>query len=141
MKPRLISIAFAVVSGSIASVIAPVLAVRPALAQAATAQTWPTRPLTMVAPFAAGGTTDAIARIVAEGLNSQLGQPVIVENIGGAGGMTGANRVAKATPDGYQFLLGSVSTHAQSQSLYKKPPANLRTILDSTRSPATLDSP
>jgi tripartite-type tricarboxylate transporter receptor subunit TctC len=126
MKPRLISIVFAVAAGSIASVMTPVLAARPALAQAATAQTstvqtWPARPLTMVAPFAAGGTTDAIARIVAEGLNGQLGQPVIVENTGGAGGMTGANRVAKATPDGYQFLLGSVSTHAQSQSLYKKP--------------------
>src|SRR5947207_8295694 len=115
MKPRLISIAFAAASGSIASVMAPVLAARPALAQTSTVQTstvqaWPARPLTMVAPFAAGGTTDAIARIVAEGLNSQLGQPVIVENIGGAGGMTGANRVAKAVPDGYQFLLGSVST-------------------------------
>src|SRR4051812_6738267 len=98
MKPRLISTAFAVVSGSIASVMAPVLAARPALAQTSTAPAGRARRLPMVAPFAAGGTTDAIARIIAEGLNSQLGQPVIVENIGGAGGMTGANRVAKATP-------------------------------------------
>src|ERR1044071_1844470 len=60
------------------------------------AQDWPTRPMTMVAPFAAGGSTDAIARIVADGLSSQLHQPVIVKNIGGAGGMTGANPVAKA---------------------------------------------
>src|SRR5215210_6443400 len=90
-------------------------------AQLASAQDWPNRPLTMVAPFAAGGSTDAIARIVADGLSSQLQQPVIVENIGGAGGMTGANRVAKATPDGYQFVLGNVGTHAQNQSLYKKP--------------------
>ena len=71
-------------------------------AQLANAQDWPNRPLTMVAPFAAGGSTDAIARIVAEGLSNQLHQPVIVENIGGAGGMTGANRVAKAAPDGYR---------------------------------------
>ena len=75
----------------------------------------------MVAPFAAGGSTDAIARIVAEGLSTQLHQPVIVENIGGAGGMTGANRVAKAAPDGYQFVLGNVGTHAQNQTLYKAP--------------------
>ena len=75
----------------------------------------------MVAPFAAGGSTDAIARIVADGLSSQLHQPVIVENIAGAGGMTGTNRVAKAVPDGYQFVLGNVGTHAQNQSLYKKP--------------------
>src|ERR1700716_1229035 len=70
------------------------------------AQDWPNRPMTMVAPFAAGGSTDAIARIVADGLSSQLHQPVIVENIAGAGGMTGTNRVAKAVPDGYQFVLG-----------------------------------
>src|SRR5262245_27192054 len=87
----------------------------------ATAQDWPTRPMTLVAPFAAGGSIDAIARIVADGLSSQLGQPVIVENVGGAGGMTGANRVAKAAPDGYQFVLGNVGTHAQNQTLYKKP--------------------
>jgi tripartite-type tricarboxylate transporter receptor subunit TctC len=87
----------------------------------APAQEWPTRPLTMVAPFAAGGSTDAIARIVADGLSTQLQQTVIVENVGGAGGMTGANRVARATPDGYQFVLGNVGTHAQNQSLFKKP--------------------
>jgi tripartite-type tricarboxylate transporter receptor subunit TctC len=90
-------------------------------AGAQSTQSWPNRPLTMVAPFAAGGSTDAIARIVADGLSSQLGQPVIVENIGGAGGMTGANRVAKAAPDGYQFVLGNVGTHAQNQTLYKRP--------------------
>jgi tripartite-type tricarboxylate transporter receptor subunit TctC len=85
------------------------------------AQGFPSKPLTMVAPFAAGGTTDAIARIVADGLRIELGQPVIVENIGGAGGMTGSNRVAKAAPDGYQFVLGSLGTHAQNQSFYKRP--------------------
>jgi tripartite-type tricarboxylate transporter receptor subunit TctC len=95
-----------------------------ATAGSAAAQSWPNRSLTMVAPFAAGGSTDAIARIVADGLSSQLGQPVIVENIGGAGGMTGANRVAKAPPDGYQFVLGNVGTHAQNQTLYKTPAYN-----------------
>ena len=93
----------------------------------AKAEDWPTRPITMVAPFAAGGSTDAIARIVAEGLSSQLNQPVIVENVGGAGGTTGANRVAKAPPDGYQFVLGNVGTHAQNQTLYKTPLYNAET--------------
>lgn len=105
-----------------ASITAAVLAADPA-----PAQDWPTRAMTMVAPFAAGGSTDAIARIVADGLSSQLGQPVIVENVGGAGGMTGASRVAKATPDGYQFVLGNVGTHAQNQTLYKKPAYNAAT--------------
>src|SRR3954468_12831218 len=91
------------------------------LATPALSQDWPNRPLTMIAPFAAGGSTDAIARIVAEGLGAQLHQSVIVENVGGAGGMTGANRVAKAPPDGYQFVLGNVGTHAQNQTLYKAP--------------------
>jgi tripartite-type tricarboxylate transporter receptor subunit TctC len=91
------------------------------------AQSWPDRPLTMVAPFAAGGSTDAIARIIADGLSSQLHQPVVVENVSGAGGMTGANRVAKAAPDGYQFVLGNVGTHAQNQSLYKRPAYNAAT--------------
>jgi tripartite-type tricarboxylate transporter receptor subunit TctC len=106
----------AVASGRIACVIAATLAIHPALAE-----DWPSRPVTLVVPFAAGGTTDAIARIVADGLSTQLGQPVIVENVGGAGGMTGANRVAKATPDGYQFVLGSAGTHAHNQTLYKHP--------------------
>ena len=94
----------------------------------AEAQAWPTRQMTMVVPFAAGGSSDAIARIVADGLSGQLRQPVIVENIGGAGGMTGTNRVAKAAPDGYQFVLGNVGTHAQNQSLYKTPLYNARRI-------------
>jgi tripartite-type tricarboxylate transporter receptor subunit TctC len=113
---------FIPISASIAGMTAAVLAADPA-----PAQEWPTRPLTMVAPFAAGGSTDAIARIVADGLSSQLGQPVIVENVGGAGGMTGASRVAKAAPDGYQFVLGNVGTHAQNQTLYKRPAYNVAT--------------
>jgi tripartite-type tricarboxylate transporter receptor subunit TctC len=80
------------------------------------AQPWPNRPMTMVVPFAAGGASDVIARIVADGLRTELGQTVVVENIGGAGGMVGANRVANASPDGYQMVLGNVGTHAQNQT-------------------------
>jgi tripartite-type tricarboxylate transporter receptor subunit TctC len=85
------------------------------------AQEWPTRPVTMVIPFAAGGPQDGIGRIVAQRMGEILGQTVIVENVGGAGGMTGSDRVGRADPDGYQFVLGSVGTHAQNQLLYKKP--------------------
>jgi tripartite-type tricarboxylate transporter receptor subunit TctC len=93
-----------------------VLASAPALAQS-----WPERPLTMVIPFAAGGAVDVMGRILAARLTEILGQRVIIDNVGGAGGMSGAYRVAKATPDGYEFVLGSIGTHAQNQSLYKKP--------------------
>jgi len=92
-----------------------------AFAPPAAAADWPTRPMTMVVPFAAGGTADPIARVLAAGLSQVLGQQVIVENIGGAGGMIGANRVAKAPADGYQFVFGSSGTFAQSQTLYKHP--------------------
>src|SRR5262249_211022 len=70
------------------------------------AQTWPTRPVTMVVPYAAGGAVDTVGRIMAHGLSRALGQQVVIENIGGAGGMTGSGRAAKAAPDGYTFLLG-----------------------------------
>jgi tripartite-type tricarboxylate transporter receptor subunit TctC len=85
------------------------------------AETWPVRPLTMVVPFAAGGPMDAVARILQPALSDALHQQVIIENIGGAGGMLGAARVAKSAPDGYQFVLGNVGTHAVSQALYKNP--------------------
>ena len=87
----------------------------------AAAQDWPTRPITMVVPYSAGGTTDIIGRIFGSALSEILHQQVIIENVGGAGGMTGASRVAKAAPDGYQFALGNVGTHAQNQTLYKNP--------------------
>jgi tripartite-type tricarboxylate transporter receptor subunit TctC len=90
----------------------------------APAQNWPTRPMTMVVPYAAGGTADVVTRVVAGGLSQILGQQVVVENIGGGGGMIGAHRVAKAAPDGYTLVLGTVGTHAQGQTLYKKPPYN-----------------
>jgi tripartite-type tricarboxylate transporter receptor subunit TctC len=92
-----------------------------ALAGTASAQDWPTRPVTMVIPFAAGGPTDVLGRVMAERMSQILGQQVVVENVGGAGGMTGSARVAKAEPNGYQFVLGTVGTHAQNQTLYKKP--------------------
>src|SRR5258707_857400 len=92
---------------------------------AAFAQDWPTRPVTMVVPYAAGGPVDTVGRIMAQGLTEVLGQQVIVENVGGAGGMTGANRVAKATPDGYTFLLGGSATMTTVPALYgKKTPYN-----------------
>jgi tripartite-type tricarboxylate transporter receptor subunit TctC len=83
---------------------------------------WPTRPITMVVPFAAGGTVDPLGRVVAAGLSQVLGQRVIVENVGGAGGTLGTNRVAKGVPDGYQLVFGSAGPFAQSQSLYRHPP-------------------
>jgi tripartite-type tricarboxylate transporter receptor subunit TctC len=87
-------------------------------------ETWPTRPMTMIVPFAAGGTVDPLGRVLAAGLSQVLGQRVIVENVGGAGGTVGTNRVVKATPDGYQFVFGSAGPFAQSQSLYRHPPYN-----------------
>jgi tripartite-type tricarboxylate transporter receptor subunit TctC len=105
-----------------ASVLASILLSAPAAAQG-----WPSRPMTMVVPFAAGGGTDIMGRIMAAGLSDLLGQQVIVENAGGAGGMTGSYRVAKAAPDGYQFVLGTNGTHAQNQSLYKNPLYNAAT--------------
>lgn len=88
------------------------------------AQDWPARDLTLVVPFAAGGDDDILARMLAPRLSQFLGQPVNVENVPGAGGMTGAARVAKAAPDGYELLLGTSATHALSQILHKKPPYN-----------------
>jgi tripartite-type tricarboxylate transporter receptor subunit TctC len=85
------------------------------------AQDWPRRTTTMVVPFAAGSSIDVVGRILATRLGDSLGQPVVVENISGAGGMTGAARVAKAAPDGYQFLIGSQSTHVINQLVYKRP--------------------
>jgi tripartite-type tricarboxylate transporter receptor subunit TctC len=97
------------------------LAVGIAVVAPACAQEWPTRPVTMVIPYAAGSPADALGRVVGQHLSLQLHQPVIVDNASGAGGMIGANRVAKATPDGYLFIQGGMGTHALAQSLYKTP--------------------
>ena len=91
------------------------------------AQDWPTRPVTMVVPFAAGSGSDILGRIIGPRLGEQLGAPVIVEDVGGAGGMIGAARVMKANPDGYSFLLATAGTHAINQTLYKKPLYNAAT--------------
>ena len=85
------------------------------------AQIYPARPMTMIIPFAAGGPTDVLGRVMAQRMSEILGQQIVVENVGGAGGMTGSKRVADAAPDGYSFVLGTVGTHAQSQTMYKKP--------------------
>jgi tripartite-type tricarboxylate transporter receptor subunit TctC len=87
---------------------------------AAQAQTYPTRPITMVVPFAAGGTFDVVGRIIAVRMGELLGQSVIVENTTGAGGIVGVNRVVNAPPDGYTLLLGTSGTHAYNQTIYKK---------------------
>jgi tripartite-type tricarboxylate transporter receptor subunit TctC len=88
------------------------------------AQTYPSRPVTMVVTFPAGSGSDILARILGPSLSELLGQQVIIENVGGAGGITAAYRVARAAPDGYQFVLGGTDTFAQSQTLYKIPPYN-----------------
>lgn len=95
-----------------------------ALTAPVAAQGWPTRPLTLVAPGTPGSPSDVLARVLVPRLSELLGQPVIVENAGGAGGITGAARVARAAPDFHQFVLGNIGTHAQSQTLYKHPPYN-----------------
>jgi tripartite-type tricarboxylate transporter receptor subunit TctC len=100
------------------------LVVALALSSVAHAADWPTRTITMINPFAAGGPNDVVARLFAQRMGEILGQSVIIENVGGAGGMNGADRVAKAAPDGYTFLLGTVGTQAQNQSLFKKPAYN-----------------
>jgi tripartite-type tricarboxylate transporter receptor subunit TctC len=93
----------------------------------AVAQDYPNRALTMVIPFAAGGPTDVLGRVVGTRMSEILGQQVVIENVGGAGGQTGSKRVADATPDGYTFVLGTVGTHAQGQTLYKRPLFNSQT--------------
>jgi tripartite-type tricarboxylate transporter receptor subunit TctC len=92
-----------------------------ALSATAHAQDWPTRPVTMVVPFAAGGPVDTMGRIMAARLSELLGQQVVVENIGGAGGMTGTARVAKASPDGHTMALSGSAVLAINQTIYKKP--------------------
>jgi tripartite-type tricarboxylate transporter receptor subunit TctC len=87
----------------------------------AAADSWPSRPVTLVVPLAAGGGSDGLIRVVTPRLAEILGQSVIVENVGGAGGMIGAARVAKAAPDGYQMLLGTSGTQATNQSIYARP--------------------
>lgn len=87
----------------------------------AAAQAWPTRPITLVVPFAAGGGVDISARLLGQSMGDILGQPIVIENLGGGAGMTAGARVAHAAPDGYTFIVGNSGTHAYNQSLYRKP--------------------
>lgn len=89
--------------------------------RAALAQEWPARPVTMVIPFAAGGPVDTIGRLLAQYVGEVLGHQMVIENVGGAGGMIGSARVAKADPDGYTVLLGGSAVLALNQAIYKKP--------------------
>ena len=84
------------------------------------AQNFPSRPITMVVPFAAGGTSDVIARTVAEQMTAALGQPVVIENVGGAGGSIALARVARAEPDGYTIAIGNAGTNAAAYTIYPK---------------------
>src|SRR5256885_14164387 len=92
-----------------------------AFAGHAAAQDWPSRPITLIVPFAAGGGVDVSARIQAQHMSELLGQSIIIENVGAAAGMAGGQRVARAPPDGYTFLVGNTGTHAYNQTLYKRP--------------------
>ena len=93
-----------------------------ALTTTVSAQDWPTRPITLIVPFAAGGGVDASARLQALAIGEVLGQTIVIENVGAAAGTIGSGRVAKAAPDGYTMLIGNSGTQVYSQGLYKKKP-------------------
>src|SRR3954453_12223261 len=84
----------------------------------AAAQSYPSRPITLIVPFPPGGSTDVGARIVADHMSRTLGQQVIVQNVSGAGGTTGSTRAMRADPDGYTILMGQMGTHAAAVALY-----------------------
>src|SRR5438552_12591356 len=112
--------------------LAACVAALPAVSHIAWAQAYPTRPITMIVPFAAGGPTDVAARVVSEHMSRTLGQQVVVENVVGAGGTTGSLRAMRANPDGYTIQIGHMGTHAISVSLYPslayKPDADFEPI-------------
>lgn len=89
-------------------------------AAAGAAEAWPTKPVKIIVPFNAGGATDTVARVIGEKLATRLGQPVLIDNRGGAAGILGTDAVAKAAPDGYTLLMGTIGTHSINQFLYKK---------------------
>src|SRR5262249_2005819 len=104
-------------SAKLAVIIGLMIAAQPGAAQ----NNYPTRPMSMIVPFAAGGPQDVLGRLMAQRMSEILGQQIVVENVGGAGGVTGSKRVADAAPNGYTMGIGSVGTHAHNQTLYKKP--------------------
>lgn len=91
-----------------------------AATQFAHAQAWPTKNLTWIVPFAAGGPTDAMARDIADKVSRQIGKPIVIDNVAGAGGTIGATKAAKASPDGYTFLVGHLGYMGAGPALYKK---------------------
>ncbi len=97
-----------------------------ALTAIAQAQNYPTRPITMIVPYPAGGPSDVVARIMADGMSKALGQNIIIENVGGAGGTIGTARAAAAEHDGYTLLAASMGSHVSAPALY----ANLKYRLD-----------
>jgi tripartite-type tricarboxylate transporter receptor subunit TctC len=101
----------------------------PSSQSAALPVNYPTKPVEIVVPFAPGGATDVVGRIMAQRMIEILGWPIVVSNVPGAGGMTGSKQIANAAADGYKIVLGTVATHAQSQSIYRKP---LYTAIDFT---------
>jgi tripartite-type tricarboxylate transporter receptor subunit TctC len=107
--------------------LAAVLLVTAASGVPAGAQNWPIRPVTIVEPFGPASVPDILVRIMAPRLSELLGQPVIIENVSGAGGMIGVSRVARAAPNGYQLVISSAGSHAYNQTLYKDPLYNSAT--------------
>jgi tripartite-type tricarboxylate transporter receptor subunit TctC len=93
----------------------------PALPRLAMAQTYPTRPITMIVPYGAGTSTDIVGRLLAERMGKSLGQPIIIENVGGADGSIGTGRTSHARPDGYTIELGTNGTHALNAAFYSLP--------------------
>lgn len=102
--------------------VAAALGAAVALPGAAWAQAYPSKTITMVVPFSAGGTTDILARIVGKAMEAELGQPIVIDNKAGAGGNIGAQAAARARPDGYTLFMGTVGTHAINEALYAKLP-------------------
>src|SRR5262245_3591154 len=90
----------------------------PCLTRLASAQTYPSRPITMIVPFPAAGSADVLARILAEPLRQRLGQPIVIENVTGAAGSLATGRVARAAPDGHTVILGNLGTHVVNGAIY-----------------------
>src|ERR1700730_17691600 len=93
----------------------------PAVSCGPEAQSYPSRPITMIVPFPAGGGLDSVGRIVADRLRGLIGQPIVIENVGGADGSIGVGRAARARPDGYTIVLSSISAHVLNSAFYSLP--------------------